>query len=147
MNTLSFKTVSANAATVVKNWHVIDAENMVVGRLASRIAMIVRGKHKASFTPHVDCGDKVIVLNADKVRFTGKKMTEKQYIHYTGYPSGQRFVTPQLLLRRKPEEVLRKAVYGMLPGNKLRKQLMKNLFLYAGTEHPHQAQNPKKLEL
>jgi large subunit ribosomal protein L13 len=147
VDTLSYKTISANAKTVTRSWYVIDAENMVVGRLASRIAMLIRGKHKATFTPHVDCGDKVIVINADKVRFTGKKMTDKEYVHYTGYPGGQRFATPEELLSRKPEEVLRKAVYGMVPGNKLRKPIMKNLFLYAGSEHPHQAQNPKKVEL
>lgn len=109
--------------------------------------MLVRGKHKASFTPHVNTGDKVIVINAEKVRFTGKKMDNKEYVRYTGYPGGQRFATPADLMNRKPEEVLRMAVHGMLPGNKLKAQFMKNLFIYAGTEHPHAAQNPKTLEL
>ena len=146
MNTLSYKTVSANAQTVTREWYLIDAEDLIVGRVATRIAMLIRGKHKPTFTPHVDCGDKVIVINAEKIRFTGKKMQDKQYIHYTGYPGGQRFATPAQLLTRKPEEVLRKAVYGMVPGNKLRKPVMKNLHIYAGPEHPHVAQNPKKLE-
>jgi large subunit ribosomal protein L13 len=147
VDTLSYKTVSANKQTVVHNWHLIDAEDLIVGRLASKIAMLIRGKHKATFTPHVNCGDKVIVINAEKVRFTGKKMTDKQYIHYTGYPGGQRFASPAILLSYKPDEVIRKAVHGMLPGNKLRKEYLKNLHIYAGAEHPHTAQNPKKLEL
>ena len=147
MDALSYKTISANKSTVQKDWYIIDAEDMIVGRLATRIAMVIRGKHKPSFTPHVDCGDKVIVINADKVRFTGKKMTDKQYIRHTGHPGGQRFATPAELLVKKPGKVLENAVYGMVPGNKLRAQVLKNLFIYAGTEHPHQAQNPKKLEL
>jgi large subunit ribosomal protein L13 len=144
---LSFKTISANKQTVKRDWILIDAENQVVGRLATKIAMLVRGKHKPNFTPHVNTGDKVIVINAEKIRFTGKKMSDKEYIRYTGYPGGQRFATPADLLERKPEEVLRNAVHGMLPGNKLKAQYLKNLFLYVGTEHPHAAQNPKTLEL
>jgi large subunit ribosomal protein L13 len=147
VDTLSYKTVSANNQTVVRNWHIIDAENQIVGRLATTIANLIRGKHKASFTPHVNTGDKVIVINADKVRFTGKKMEDKVYLHYTGYPGGQRATTPAKLMAKKPEEVLRTAVHGMLPGNKLKKEFLKNLFLYAGTEHPHGAQNPKPYEL
>jgi large subunit ribosomal protein L13 len=144
---LSFKTISANKQTVKRDWILIDAENQVVGRLATKIAMLVRGKHKASFTPHVDTGDKVIVINADKVRFTGKKMDKKQYVRYTGYPGGQRFATPADFLAKKPEEIIRFAVHGMLPGNKLKAVFLKNLFIYAGSEHPHAAQNPKTLEL
>lgn len=147
MEALSFKTISANKQTVKRDWILIDAENQVVGRLATKIAMLIRGKHKPDFTPHVNTGDKVIVINADKIRFTGKKMSDKEYIRYTGYPGGQRFATPEELLSKKPEEIIRMAVHGMLPGNKLKAQYMKNLFLYAGTEHPHAAQNPKTLEL
>lgn len=147
MDTLSYKTISANSKTVVRNWHIIDAENMIVGRLATTVANLIRGKHKASFTPHANTGDKVIVINADKVRFTGKKMEDKIYLHFTGYPGGQRAATPAQILAKKPEEVLRNAVHGMLPGNKLRKEFLKNLFIYAGNEHPHAAQNPKPFEL
>jgi large subunit ribosomal protein L13 len=147
VDTLSYKTISANRNTVVKDWYIIDAEDQIVGRLASRIANVIRGKHKASFTPHVNCGDKVIVINADKIRFTGKKMSDKEYIHYTGYPGGQRFITPEKLLEKKPADVLTMAVRGMLPGNKLRKQFLGNLHVYAGAVHPHQAQNPKTLNL
>jgi large subunit ribosomal protein L13 len=147
VNTLSYRTVSANKQTVSRDWILIDAENQVVGRLAAKIANLVRGKHKPYFTPHVDCGDKVVVINADKIRFTGKKMSDKVYLHYTGYPGGQRSITPDKLMAKKPEEVLTLAVRGMLPGNKLRKEFLKNLFIYAGSEHPHQAQNPKSLEL
>jgi large subunit ribosomal protein L13 len=147
VDTLSYKTISANKQTVSVQWHVIDAENQVVGRLASRIAMILRGKHKPSFTPHVNCGDKVIVVNADKIRFTGKKLTDKQYIHYTGYPGGQRFASPAQLLERKPTEVLYNAVYGMIPATKLRKPQLANLHIYAGPEHPHEAQAPRPVDL
>jgi len=147
VDTLSYKTISANKQTVVQNWHIIDAENQIVGRLATTLANLIRGKHKASFTPHVNTGDKVIVINAEKIRFTGKKMSDKIYLHYTGYPGGQRAATPERILAKKPTEVLRKAVQGMLPGNKLDKEFMKNLFLYAGTDHPHAAQNPKPYEL
>ena len=147
MDTLSYKTISANNKTVVREWHVIDAENQIVGRLATTIANLIRGKNKASFTPHANTGDKVVVINADKIRFTGKKMDDKVYLHYTGYPGGQRATTPAKLLVKKPTEVLKLAVEGMLPGNKLAKEFMKNLFLYAGSEHPHEAQNPKPFEL
>jgi large subunit ribosomal protein L13 len=146
VDTLSYKTISANKQTVQRDWILIDAEDQIVGRLATQIANIIRGKNKACFTPHANCGDKVIVINADKVRFTGKKMTDKIYLHHTGHPGGQRETTPAKLLVKKPEEVLTKAVRGMLPGNKLRAQFLKNLFIYAGSEHPHQAQNPKTLQ-
>ena len=125
----------------------IDATDLVLGRLASRVALVLRGKNKASFTPHMDCGDNVIVLNADKVRLTGKKMTDKVYVRYTGYPGGQRFTTPKELLAKKPTEVLRMAVKGMLPKNRLGSKLLNNLYLYAGNEHPHQAQNPRTITL
>jgi large subunit ribosomal protein L13 len=147
VDTLSYKTVSANKATVTKEWVVIDGTDQVVGRLASRIALILRGKNKPSFTPHVDCGDNVIVINADKVRLTGKKMTDKVYVRHTGYPGGQRFASPKELLTRKPLAVVEHAVKGMLPKNRLGAELFRNLFVYAGSEHPHQAQQPKEIHL
>ena len=147
METLSYKTVSANKATVTKGWVVIDATDQVLGRLASRIALILRGKNKPNFTPHVDCGDNVIVINADKVRLTGKKMTDKVYVRHTGYPGGQRFSTPKELLTRKPLAVVEHAVKGMLPKNRLGADLFRNLFVYTGAEHPHQAQQPKEIHL
>lgn len=147
MNSLSYKTESAKKESVNQEWHVVDAQDKVVGRLASEIAKIIRGKHKTSFTPHVDCGDKVIVINADKVRFTGNKNTQKAYRSYSGYPSGQKEKTPRQYFQYKPTEVLKLAVRGMLPKNKLQKRFMNNLYLYAGEEHPHTAQQPKNLEL
>jgi large subunit ribosomal protein L13 len=143
----SYKTVSLNSQTVNKEWFVIDATDQVLGRLASRIAVILRGKHKAGFTPHVDCGDNIIVINADKVRLTGKKLTDKVYVRHTGYPGGQRFANPKELLQRKPIAVIEEAVKGMLPKNKLGADLFSNLFVYAGAEHPHQAQQPKTITL
>ena len=143
----SYKTVSLNSQTVNKEWFVIDATDQVLGRLASRIAVILRGKHKAGFTPHVDCGDNIIVINADKVRLTGKKLTDKVYVRHTGYPGGQRFANPKELLQRKPIAVIEEAVKGMLPKNKLGADLFRNLFVYAGAEHPHQAQQPKTITL
>ena len=147
MDTLSYKTVSANQATVTKNWVVIDATDLVLGRLASRVALILRGKNKANYTPHVDCGDNVIIVNASKVRLTGKKLTDKVYVRHTGYPGGQRFATPKELLDRKPLAVVEQAVKGMLPKNRLGAQLFRNLFVYEGPEHPHQAQQPKQINL
>lgn len=147
MNTLSYRTVSANKNTVNKQWVVVDAEAEILGRLSSKIALLIRGKHKPEYTPHVDCGDNVIVINADKVRLTGKKWTDKQYIRYTGYPGGQRFITPKTLLAKHPTRLVEKAVRGMLPKNRLGNALIRNLHVYAGPEHPHEAQNPKKIEL
>ena len=147
MDTLSYKTISANKATVQKDWVVVDAENQILGRLCSEIAKIIRGKHKASYTPHVDCGDQVIVINADKVRLTGKKMTDKVYIRHTGYPGGQRFATPREVLAKNPRGVVEAAVKGMLPKNRLGAQLLRNLHVYGGAEHPHEAQQPKVIDL
>ena len=147
MDTLSYKTISANKATIKKEWMIVDAENKILGRLSSKIALILRGKHKPSFTPHADCGDNVIVINAEKVRLTGKKMEDKVYVSYTGYPGGQRFTTPKKVLEKKPEFLIERAVRKMLPTNKLRNQQVRNLFVYAGSEHPHSAQQPKKLDL
>ncbi|MDR3134425.1 MAG: 50S ribosomal protein L13 [Prevotellaceae bacterium] len=147
MDTQSYKTVSANAATVQKEWLLVDATDQVLGRLASRVAYMLRGKHKVNFTPHVDCGDNVIVINAEKIRLTGKKMTDKVYVRHTGYPGGQRFTTPKELLSRKPFAVVEEAVRGMLPKNRLGAALFRNLHVYAGAEHPHQAQQPKPITL
>lgn len=147
MDSLSYKTISANAATVDKQWVVIDATNEVLGRLASQVAKILCGKNKPSYTPHVDCGDYVIVINADKVKLTGKKMTDKVYVRHTGYPGGQRFATPAEYLAKKPEFVIEEAVRGMLPKTRLGSAIIKNLKVYAGAEHPHVAQNPKSIKL
>jgi len=147
VNTLSYKTVSANKETVEKEWYIVDAENVVLGRLASVIALVLRGKHKPSFTPHVDCGDNVIVINADKIKLTGKKMTDKQYVRHSGYPGGQRFQTPEDLLEKKPTAVVEKAVKGMLPKSRLGSEMFRNLFVYAEATHPHEAQQPKELDL
>ncbi len=147
MNTLSFKTVSANKKTVSKQWVIVDADAEILGRLSSKIAMIIRGKHKPGFTPHVDCGDRVIVINADKVRLTGKKWTEKLYVSYTGFPGGQRFITPKKLMEKHPNRMFEKSVRGMLPKNRLGDALIKNLYVYAGPEHPHAAQNPELIKL
>jgi len=146
VDTLSYKTVSANKATVQKDWIVVDAENQVLGRLCSEIAKIIRGKHKPSFTPHADCGDQVIVINADKIRLTGKKLTDKVYTRHTGYPGGQRFATPREVLAKNPRGVIEAAVKGMLPKNRLGRSLFNNLYVYAGTEHPHTAQQPKEIK-
>ena len=147
VNTPSYKTVSANKETVEKEWYIIDASDVVLGRLASVVAMVLRGKHKPSFTPHVDCGDNVIVINADKVKLTGSKMTDKQYVRHSGYPGGQRIQTPEELLAKKPEAVVEKAVKGMLPKSRLGSEMFRNLFVYAAGSHPHEAQQPKELDL
>ncbi|MBI3509479.1 MAG: 50S ribosomal protein L13 [Bacteroidetes bacterium] len=147
MDTLSYKTISANKATVQKGWLLVDAENETVGRLASKVAYLVRGKHKTSYTPHVDCGDNVVIINADKVRFTGKKGSEKVYTRYTGYPGGQRFATAKELFASKPERILELAINRMLPKTRLGEKLQRNVFIYAGNEHMQEAQNPKKIDL
>jgi large subunit ribosomal protein L13 len=146
VNTLSYKTVSANKATVEKEWYIVDAKDEVLGRLATVVAMVLRGKHKTSFTPHVDCGDNVIVINAEKVKLTGNKMTDKIYLSHTGYPGGQRKKSPEYLLSKKPESVVERAVRGMLPKSKLGSAVYRNLFVYAGENHPHEAQQPKVLD-
>ncbi len=146
MDNLSYKTISANKATAKKGWVIVDAENQVLGRLSSEIAKVIRGKHKPNYTPHVDCGDNVIVINAEKIRLTGKKMDDKIYIRHTGYPGGQRFRTPKEVLTKNPRGVVEHAVKGMLPKNKLGSKLYTNLYVYAGTAHPHEAQQPKELK-
>ena len=149
MNTLSYKTVSINKETAKKEWVVIDATDQVVGRLASKVAKLIRGKYKPSFTPHVDCGDNVIIINAAKVVFTGKKETDKVYTRYTGYPGGQRFNTPAELRKKNNgvEKIIRHAVKGMLPKGPLGRSLLNNLYVYEGTEHKHEAQQPKAIDI
>lgn len=147
MDTLSYKTVSANKETANKKWLLVDAEGHTVGRLASEVAKLVRGKHKPNFTPHADCGDNVIVINAAKVSFSGTKLENKEYVRYTGYPGGQRSLTAQELLQRNPERVIEKAIKGMLPKNTLGRDLFRNVKVFAGTDHKHEAQNPEAINL
>lgn len=164
MSTLSYKTVSANKATVTKEWVLIDATNQPVGRLASQVSKMLRGKHRANYTPNVDCGDNVIVINAEKVRLTGRKLTDRQYVKHTGFPGGQRHFTAKDMLSRVPEQVegkplrrermrgtatwvIEHAVKGMLPKNRLAADLFSNLYVYTGIQHPHEAQNPKQIDL
>ena len=143
MNTLSYKTQHENNDTVVRNWYVIDAENQTLGRMCSKVAHVLRGKHKPSYSPHIDCGDYVIVINADKVRLTGNKWDQKTYLTYSGYPGGQKSKTAKELLAKKPYAVVENAVKGMLPKTKLGRSMYKKLFVYAGEEHPHKAQKPE----
>lgn len=147
MDTLSYKTQSAKKEEVERKWHIIDAEGEVVGRLSSKVAAVLRGKHKASYTPHVDTGDYVIIINAEKVRFTGNKLYQKEYQRYSGYPGGQRSRTAKEMLDKKPIGVLEASVRGMLPKNRLGRAMFKKLFVYEGAEHPHEAQKPEKLEI
>jgi large subunit ribosomal protein L13 len=147
VDTLSYKTVSANKETAEKKWFIVDAEGQTVGRLASKVAKVIRGKHKPNFTPHADCGDNVIIVNAEKVSFSGTKLVDKTYIRYTGYPGGQRMTTAEEMLRKQPERLIEKAIKGMLPKNKLGRQLFTNLKVYTGTEHNHDAQKPEVLNL
>ncbi|MES2734109.1 MAG: 50S ribosomal protein L13 [Bacteroidota bacterium] len=147
MDTLSYKTVSANKGTVEKKWILIDAEAAILGRLSSEVAKIIRGKYKPSYTPHVDCGDNVIVINAGKIRLTGKKFTDKVYTSHTGFPGGQRFTTPRELMAKSASLLIERAVRGMLPKTRLGRQLFTNLFVYNGAEHPHAAQQPQEIKL
>jgi large subunit ribosomal protein L13 len=147
VNTLSYKTVSANKETVNKEWVIIDAEGAPLGRLASLIAFTLRGKHKTNFTPHVDCGDNIVVINAEKVTLSGKKMLDKDYVRYTGFPGGQRFTKANEMLKKNPISLVEEAVKGMLPKTRLGKAIFKNMHVYAGASHPHEAQKPKKIEL
>ncbi|MBK7871928.1 MAG: 50S ribosomal protein L13 [Saprospiraceae bacterium] len=143
MDTLSYRTKSAKKEEVEHKWYVIDADGETVGRLCTRIASVLRGKHKPSYTPHTDTGDYVIVLNAEKVRFTGSKMDQKEYITYSGYPGGQKRIVAKDLMDKKPLAILETAIKGMLPKTKLGRAMIKKLFLYEGTEHPHEAQKPE----
>jgi len=147
VNTLSYKTISANSATVQKNWYVVDAEDKTLGRLASEVAKVLRGKNKPDFTPHVDCGDYVVVVNAEKIRLTGTKMDTKVYQTYSGHPGGQKDTLAKDKLAKKPTSLVEAAVKGMLPKNRLGRQIFTNLFVYAGGEHPHSAQQPKELNI
>lgn len=147
MKTLVYRTISANKETVNKQWHVVDAEGEILGRLASKVAYVLRGKHKPEYTPHVDCGDNVIIINAEKVVLTGKKLTDKEYIRHSGYPGGQKVETPVEMLEKHPERIIEHAIKGMLPKNRLGSELFRNLKVYVGSEHKHEAQNPTKLDL
>ena len=147
MDTLSYKTKSANDQTVVRSWHIIDAEGKTLGRMATKVTDILRGKNKPSFTPHVDCGDYVIVINAEKVKLSGNKWSNKKYISHSGYPGGQKEITAKALVEKKPIALVENAVRGMIPRNRLGRAVFKKMFVYAGTDHPHQAQKPKTIKL
>ncbi|HYJ65126.1 MAG TPA: 50S ribosomal protein L13 [Parafilimonas sp.] len=146
MSNLHFTTKHANEATVQRNWYVVDGTNQTVGRMCSRIAAVLRGKNKAYYTPHVDCGDFVIVTNADKVKFTGNKFDQKFYQNFSGYPGGLKEEAARDLIKRRPEAVVERAIKGMLPKNRLGRKMFKKLFVYAGDQHPHSAQQPKELK-
>jgi|TARA_B110000967_G_scaffold101167_1_gene103793 large subunit ribosomal protein L13 len=147
VDTLSYKTISANKATVNKEWVLIDAEGQTLGRLASRVAILLRGKHKPNFTPHVDCGDNVIVINSEKIKLSGNKWNDKSYIRHTGYPGGQRSLTATELFSKDPARLVEKSVKGMLPKNKLGAALFRNLNVVVGAAHTHEAQKPKTMQL
>ncbi len=147
MNTISYKTVSANENTVNKQWVVVDAHDQILGRLVSRVALILRGKHKPDYTPHVDCGDNVIIINADKIRLTGKKWTDKEYIRHSGYPGGQKSETPKELYARNPARIIEMSVKGMLPKNRLGAALFRNLHVFNGPEHDKSSLKPKQIDL
>jgi len=147
VNTLSYKTVSANKATADKQWIVVDAEGHNLGRLSTKVAMLLRGKYKPSYTPHVDCGDNVIVINAEKINLTGNKLDDKTYIRHTGYPGGQRSLTARVMQQKNPALLVEKAIKGMLPKTKLGSELFRNLNVYVGSEHKHAAQTPKTVNL
>ena len=147
MDTLSYKTISANKATVQKEWVVVDATDQVLGRLSAKVAKLLRGKYKPSYTPHVDCGDTVIIINSDKVILTGNKWTDRVYLNFTGYPGGQKKTSPAELIKKGEAKLFNRVVKGMLPKNKLGAQLLRNLYVYAGSEHPHAAQQPKTIDI
>lgn len=147
MDTLSYKTISTNKATAQKEWVLVDATDLVLGRMGSKVAKLLRGKYKPSYTPHVDCGDNVIIINADKVKLTGKKWTDRVYLRHTGYPGGQREMTPEQMMEKSPEKLIKKVVKGMLPKNRLGDKLIGNLYVFAGAEHNMQAQQPKQIDL
>ena len=155
MDTLSYKTISANAETANKQWVVVDATDQPLGRLCAKVAVILRGKNKPNFTPHADCGDNVIIINADKVKLTGKKWTDRIYLSYTGYPGGQRETTPETLMKKSLNKHIKPGIHplsvkvmkGMLPKNRLGRRLIENMHVYNGSEHPHAAQNPTVIDI
>ena len=147
MDTLSFKTVSANKATVTKEWVVVDATDQILGRFCSKVAKLVRGKYKPNFTPNVDCGYNVIIINADKIKMTGNKWTDRSYLTYTGYPGGQKATNPLRLQAKGSQRLFNKVLKGMLPKNRLGDKLLSNVYVYDGAEHKHEAQNPKFIDI
>ncbi len=147
MNAISYKTISANKATVNKEWVIVDAENEILGRLSSKVAKMIRGKYKTNFTPHVDCGDNVIVINAEKIKMTGSKWSDREHVRHSGYPGGQKIESPESIFNKDPKRLIHHAVRGMLPKSRLGSAILKNLHVYVGTEHKHEAQKPKKVEL
>jgi large subunit ribosomal protein L13 len=147
MDTLSYRTISASKETVDKQWILINAEGQVLGRLASHVAKMLRGKNKPYYTPHADCGDNVVIINAEKVLLTGKKLTDKEYVHYSGYPGGDKYHSPEEMFRKRPTYVVEEAVRGMLPRTRLGRAIFGNLHVYAGPEHPHQGQSPKEIDI
>ena len=147
MDTLSFKTVSANKATVTKEWVVVDATDQILDRFCSKVAKLVRGKYKPNFAPHVDCGDNVIIINADKIKMTGNKWTDRSYLTYTGYPGGQKATNPLRLQAKGSQRLFNKVLKGMLPKNRLGDKLLSNVYVYDGAEHKHEAQNPKFIDI
>jgi large subunit ribosomal protein L13 len=147
VDTLSYKTISANSATVNKDWLLVDADGQTLGRLSSVVAKLIRGKNKTNFTPHVDCGDNVVVINAEKIQLSGNKLETKVYLRHTGYPGGQRSTKVKDLLQKDASRVIEKSVKGMLPKNKLGRALFNNLYVYSGTEHMQEAQQPKKVNI
>ena len=147
MNTLSYRTLAGNTETADKKWYVVDAEGQTVGRLASKVAKVIRGKYKTCYTPHADCGDNVIVINAEKIAFSGTKLQDKEYVRFSGYPGGQRFTSAESMLKNHPERLIEKAIKGMLPKNTLGRKLYTNLKVYKGAEHNHEAQQPELLNL
>ena len=144
--TMTSKTHATKAGEISRHWRVVDADGATLGRLSTKVATLLRGKHKATFTPYLDTGDPVVIVNAAKIRVTGKKLTDKVYVRHSGYPGGFRSETLEDLLKRRPTEVVRRAVRGMLPRNRLGEQMMRKLFVYAGPDHPHQAQRPEAIE-
>jgi len=147
VDTLSYKTASANKATVQKEWLIVDATDEILGRLSSKVAKLLRGKNRPNYTPHVDCGGNVIIINAEKIRLTGKKWTDKQYFSHTGYPGGQKIKSPEQIFSKNPATLIEKSIKGMLPKNRLGRAIFNNLYVFAGSEHSHQAQKPRKINL
>ncbi|MCK9398398.1 MAG: 50S ribosomal protein L13 [Bacteroidales bacterium] len=147
MDTLSYRTISAKKETVVKEWVLLNAEGQVLGRLASHAAKMLRGKNKPYYTPHVDCGDHVVIINAEKIVLTGNKMTGKEYVTHSGYPGGKKIHSPAELLKKRPTAVVEEAIRGMLPRTRLGREIYRNLHVYAGPEHPHQGQSPKEIDI